>query len=47
MCREGLEKSRRMKSTGFVELWEKRDVNEGFWWGDLMGGHHLEYLGID
>jgi hypothetical protein len=47
MCRDGMEKSRRMKGVGCVALWETRDVNKGFLWEDLIGGHHLEDLGID
>jgi hypothetical protein len=29
------------------QIWETRDVNKGFGWGDLTGRHHLEDLGID
>jgi hypothetical protein len=40
-------KSRRMRWAGRVARREKREVQPGFWWGDLMEGDHLGDPGVD
>jgi hypothetical protein len=29
------------------QVWGRRDVHTGFWWGDLREGGNLEDLGIN
>jgi len=32
---------------GHVELWGRREVRTGFWWGDLKERNYLEDLDVD
>jgi hypothetical protein len=34
-------KSRRMRWVGHVTRMGRKEVHEGFWWGDLRERHHL------
>jgi len=36
-----------MRWAGQAALWERQEVQTGFWWGDLREGDYLEYLGSD
>jgi hypothetical protein len=40
-------KSRRMRWAGYVARMGKREVDTGFWWGDLREGDHLGDPGTD
>jgi hypothetical protein len=40
-------KSRRMRRAGLVARMGKREMNTGFWWGDLREGDHLGDPGVD
>jgi hypothetical protein len=40
-------KSRRMRWAGHVARMGKREVDTGFWWGDMREGDHLGDPGID